>query len=508
MDLGRTLSMNEMEYKSWRFITAEHIREEVINVLGDENIVTLKVDVTLATQTPPFASAPPTKTPTASPAPSYVSGATLEEEAAIAAAAAAAAAFGRTPTPAPADTASMRSILLGDLRNRQLQQTQNSYDSLKVLFDVEILLRSPEENHDVGRYIGGAFNSVDDKQSYIVDLRLTQQEAFDNTISVDVVVPDVVPTQAPTSAPVKASTSIGLIIGMVVVAVSGLALGGFFLYTRRRKRRIQSDADNKDPPSTNIASTNEGRTYAGEIHMQDDDEVSNLTDPYGMGSRVGPGGEGSTVGDTIENYEFWRTYRANQTVTSNSHEGSENNILVEEDDDTLRVQYLEEDKFEVDAPAGLLGLVLEQSISDGVPTVHAIKTTSPLSDSVQVGDRLVSVDGDDVTILLASDVSRLISEKRNQPIRRFVFSRPGSGTSRGLVVPPPPETYVDEEAPAVDIHNDDDDDIEEPSTLGDGSTLQGEEIFMDGTLGDDEEVDEPIYYDEPQHHDDADFLPR
>mmetsp|Transcript_5109 Transcript_5109/g.8387 ORF Transcript_5109/g.8387 Transcript_5109/m.8387 type:complete len:139 (-) Transcript_5109:48-464(-) len=116
----------------------------------------------------------------------------------------------------------------------------------------------------------------------------------------------------------------------------------------------------------------------------------------------------------------------------------------------------------------MLGLVLEAA-SDGVPIVHAIKSTSPLSDQVQVGDRLVSVDGDDVTVLLASDVSRLISLKREQQVRRFVFSRPGSGAPRTAVVE---ESFDEESGPAMDITED------EPGTGDEISTLDGE-IFME-----------------------------
>lgn len=428
-----------MEYKLWRAITAEHIREEVINVLGEDQIVTLTVDVKMYNQTPPLA---PTMAPSS---------------------------VRPLPTAAEARGASVRDIVIGDLR-RDLQQDSGSTASLNLFFDVAILLRSPEESHDVGRYIGGAFNSVDDKQSYIVDLRLTQQPAFDNTISVDVQVPDAAPTPAPRT-PVESSTmNVGIIIGVVAVALSGMGLAGFLLYTRRknRRRRIQSEAE-KDPPPTDVPSTsNNGRTYAGEIHMHDNDDVSNLTDPYGMGSRAGLGAEGSMAGETIENYEFWKNYRANQTIGSTSHEGSEHNILVEEDDDTLRIQYLEEDKFEVGAPAGMLGLVLEAA-PDGVPIVHAIKSTSPLSDQVQVGDRLVSVDGDDVTILLASDVSRLISLKRDQHVRRFVFSRPGSGAPRAAVVE---DSFDEESAPAMDITED------ETGTGDEVSTLDGE-VFVE-----------------------------
>ena len=50
-------------------------------------------------------------------------------------------------------------------------------------------------------------------------------------------------------------------------------------------------------------------------------------------------------------------------------------------------------RYTVEAPPGLLGMTLETSALDGTPSVYGIKTTSPLASDVQVGDRLMSVDG-------------------------------------------------------------------------------------------------------------------
>jgi C-terminal processing protease CtpA/Prc len=58
-------------------------------------------------------------------------------------------------------------------------------------------------------------------------------------------------------------------------------------------------------------------------------------------------------------------------------------------------------EFEVDAPPGVLRLVLETS-DKGVPVVHAIKKTSCLALEVEVGDHLVAVDGEDVRAMLLS----------------------------------------------------------------------------------------------------------
>jgi C-terminal processing protease CtpA/Prc len=59
----------------------------------------------------------------------------------------------------------------------------------------------------------------------------------------------------------------------------------------------------------------------------------------------------------------------------------------------------------VEAPAGTLGLVLDTG-NEGL-VVYIIKETSPLFRQVQVGDRLVSVDGQVVSRMSTTKVSRL-----------------------------------------------------------------------------------------------------
>jgi C-terminal processing protease CtpA/Prc len=93
------------------------------------------------------------------------------------------------------------------------------------------------------------------------------------------------------------------------------------------------------------------------------------------------------------------------------------------DDASFEQQFAQpEERFDVVAPAGKLGMVIDTP-NGGSPVVHAIKDTSVLSDRVRVGDRLLSVDGDDCTAMTAMQVSKLISLKSEKPARVLVFSR-------------------------------------------------------------------------------------
>jgi C-terminal processing protease CtpA/Prc len=96
------------------------------------------------------------------------------------------------------------------------------------------------------------------------------------------------------------------------------------------------------------------------------------------------------------------------------------------DDASFEEQFVDQDeRFEVLAPAGKLGMVIDTP-SGGVPVVHAIKDNSVLSDAVRVGDRLISVDGEDCSAMTAMQVSKLISLKANNSTRTLVFIRRGT----------------------------------------------------------------------------------
>lgn len=83
---------------------------------------------------------------------------------------------------------------------------------------------------------------------------------------------------------------------------------------------------------------------------------------------------------------------------------------------------IEEDHFVIYAPAGKLGLVVDNP-DDGAPVVHAIKEDSVLIDQVRVGDRLVGVDEIDVRSLSPVKVSKLISKRSTNPLRKLTLVR-------------------------------------------------------------------------------------
>jgi PDZ domain len=79
--------------------------------------------------------------------------------------------------------------------------------------------------------------------------------------------------------------------------------------------------------------------------------------------------------------------------------------------------------FEVRAPPGRLGMVLSDPPLGGVPLVRLLKPDSILAArGVQVGDRLISVNQENVTNRTALEVSNLMTRQQNHP-RLLVFCR-------------------------------------------------------------------------------------
>jgi C-terminal processing protease CtpA/Prc len=74
------------------------------------------------------------------------------------------------------------------------------------------------------------------------------------------------------------------------------------------------------------------------------------------------------------------------------------------------------------APPGKLGVVIDTP-DDGAPVVHAVKDTSVIADQINVGDKLIAVDDEDVRSMTAIKVSKLISRKSANPSRKLTVVR-------------------------------------------------------------------------------------
>ena len=80
-------------------------------------------------------------------------------------------------------------------------------------------------------------------------------------------------------------------------------------------------------------------------------------------------------------------------------------------------------KYIAKAPPGKLGMIVDTAEMDRCPYVHTIKADSVLIDQVRPGDRLLTVNGHDVTCMTALEVSRLIAKLDPDESRTFELER-------------------------------------------------------------------------------------
>ena len=109
---------------------------------------------------------------------------------------------------------------------------------------------------------------------------------------------------------------------------------------------------------------------------------------------------------------------------------------------------MREELIEIYAPAGKLGVLLEDSptpaspptddnndratsaavTSVGPPLVHNVRETSVLKNELQVGDRIIALDDEDVRTMTANQVSKMISRKKEQATRKLSILRTMAAT--------------------------------------------------------------------------------
>lgn len=98
------------------------------------------------------------------------------------------------------------------------------------------------------------------------------------------------------------------------------------------------------------------------------------------------------------------------------------------DDNSFEAAYrdpnanVKEELLNIFAPPGKLGVVIDTP-DDGAPVVHAVKDSSVIAGKINVGDKLVAVDDEDVRSMTAIKVSKLISRKSANPSRKLTIIR-------------------------------------------------------------------------------------
>ncbi len=213
-----------------------------------------------------------------------------------------------------------------------------------------------------------------DPEGYISQLKSSSENgAYDAVVEVAVGIPAPAPppTFRPISVPsVKEETPNGsmlyVIIGAACGAVMIIAAVGIFILRRRIHCRVP-------------------RTVGTEEESRDDGDVENraLEDLLV-----------STMSDTDDREEILPTGE-------------------------MRIRLL--------APKGRLLISLVNLPEGGPSYVTKVSRRSPLFGRLQLGDRIVEVDGEDVQLVSAKNVTKLLARKKKNPQRQITVLRDGSG---------------------------------------------------------------------------------
>lgn len=335
-----------------------------------------------------------------------------------------------------------------------IEDSSRSLQNDILWFDTSMDIRSVVETHDANRYIGTAFNDDLEKIVFLETLKASGYLAFAEVSSVSVS-PGTIensPEEARSDETVDEDPSnnkerkvLAVVIPVLIALFIGVGLVAFFAYRNRKKRRPLDNPLGSPPENFDV------HAITAEIEIHPGEEMSSLGDPINVNANmvaIDGAESSSSISGMSSNavslhYEFQKVFGADNRDDSHASSRDEDEpvTLSTKDDKTLEAEYMQCSLlpfcFEVEAPAGTLGLVLETG-KDGGLLVYIIKGTSPLFGQVQVGDRLISVDGVDVNGMWATEVSRLIASKKNAAVRSFLFARPPPGWT------PPAEDRTEE----------------------------------------------------------------
>lgn len=347
----------------------------------------------------------------------------------------------------------------GSISNRQLQSLTPLEIISTVVLRYEVFSATI---YNPVLWVSDTFNSDAERTRYIQRLKETNPVAFSHVTSVALRVNGVVPTDEsnPTNpvtgggssspGPNMISIVAGLIAGVAVVMLVGLVL--FVM-----KRQSPKDGLTRESPTDLLASQGSPmQGFTSEIIVDRQDDISTLGDPI-----FGPGGgmalaaveRDERTASVVNMYDYTKEYLLGQDVKDAATSGAsidspsaKSSILdmsragpgtvaneMFADDASFEEQFAGDDdsadagkkpyRFEAEVPPGKLGMVLDTP-NGSPPIVHAIKPDSVLFDKVQVGDLLLSVDGEDVRSMSAIQVSKLISIKSDRR-RLLCFARNG-----------------------------------------------------------------------------------
>ena len=311
-------------------------------------------------------------------------------------------------------------------RNRRLNASSATRElqtnSLVVTYTQITTYRTDDPNLNIEEIVEMPLQTAVQRDRYVGTLKRNTNGGYDQLTGVSAITAtDDIPVDAPDSGEDGTEDAGGG--GLNTGAIAGIAAGGAVVVVLAaglvyyRARGGSGDNTNGAFASATAGTPSTGdptRGTSSSLPTYGDTSVATVDYDYSRAYGNAGNHSLSDAGGTLGS-------RTRQT-TGAEIPGSGNTIF--SDDPTFDQAYenVREELIDVYAPAGKLGVVIDTP-DDGAPVVHAVKDTSPISDKVQVGDKLVAVDGEDVRAMTAIKVSKLISKKSTNPSRKLTLIR-------------------------------------------------------------------------------------
>lgn len=334
------------------------------------------------------------------------------------------------------------------LKDKSPNAEENVRSGLEVQIQIYVSVRSAiaYDTKTLQDSISTAFDTMEKRKNFIVALQ-NQDTTFNRINEVEVKVDDkeVEIIEQGTTYWVILGAGIGG--GAVVLSLLALFVG----YRRKQRKRNSYSPQPKNPIKNEFIEVSDmddndistmGPVDVGGVNMfgafnDDTQNESMLSAGYDYKMRYGGAGDMpsvSTAGGTKSGFGPYAladdlTQDGESRVRIDSEDVSnvsniQDDLSLFQEDDSFDRMYGEDERIDVIAPPGKLGVVIDNP-TNSVPMVHAIRETSVLADRVRIGDRLVAVDGEDTTDMSAIAVSKLISSNMNAR-RHMVFMRNAS----------------------------------------------------------------------------------
>ena len=305
--------------------------------------------------------------------------------------------------------------------SRHLNEERRLQTMQELTFDTVVTIKSGKEGHAVNTFVEKSFERDSQKQAYLEKLKASD-DGFANAAQLSM-------TQGASSSQIQSgaaaddrggvdTSGIPFIVGISVASVAVAGLLSLFVYSRRKARTPSRAATAVE---TTGGSQREMHPFAASKEA-DEDSLYDITLQVPNTSIPRDGESVFTTGSSVTmEYDDQVAFQQESVYAS-----AETSVAAGGATESyMRDPSAQFYRFTVEAPPGLLGMVLETSV-DGFPIVYGIKNSSPLAGAVHVGDRLMTVDGIDVSEMDCTAVSRLIASKKKNTFRQFVFVRPQS----------------------------------------------------------------------------------